>query len=95
MKLTSAISVVGAGLVGSKQKFPYPLVLVEWKDAQTSHGWEEETELESTLPNIITVGFLLLETSDAFLICSTVGMDKTSNSRLLIPKGMVTSSKLL
>lgn len=81
--------------MASKQKFPYPLIMVEWKDAQTSHGWEEETEVDTNLPTVMTIGFLIRETTDAFLICSTVGLDKTNNSRLLIPKGMVTNSKLL
>lgn len=81
--------------MASKQKFPYPLIVVEWKDAQTSHGWEDETESDVSLPTVVTVGFLIKDTPDAFLISSTVGQDKTNNSRLLIPKGMVTNSKLL
>lgn len=81
--------------MASKQKFPYPLIMVEWKDAQTSHGWEEETEADINLPTVVTIGFLIRETNEAFLISSTVGFDRTNNSRLLIPKGMVTNSKLL
>lgn len=95
MKSISATSQARVGVVGSKRKFPYPLILVEWRDAQTSHGWEEENEVDTILPTVITIGFLIRETEEAFLISSTVGMDKTNNARLLIPKGMVTNSKLL
>lgn len=96
MRSISATLPVKVDLVASKKtKFPYPLVLIEWKDAQTSHGWETEMDADTLLPTVLTVGFLIRETQDAFLVSSTIGLDKTNNSRLLIPKGMVTDSRLM
>ena len=73
----------------------YNLIEVHWEDAMTTHGWEEEAEIESEPPIVVTVGFLIKETEKAYVVASTVGGDQTSNSRIIIPKGMVKFSKLL
>ncbi|MCA2570648.1 hypothetical protein [Microcystis sp. M42BS1] len=73
----------------------YNLIEIHWEDAATTHGWEEESEIDYEPPIVITVGFLIKETDKAYVVASTVGGDKTSNSRIIIPKGMVRFSKML
>lgn len=78
-----------------KPKYPFPLVEVRWTDAQTGHGWEEETESELDCPEVITVGFLILRNDKGVRVASTVGTDKTNNSRIDIPNKMIISIKEL
>lgn len=78
-----------------RQKFPFPLIQVEWKDAQTGHGWEHEEDLSIEIPVVITVGFLIKENDDGVLIASSVGTDRHSNARIVIPKGMIVNRKEL
>ncbi len=79
----------------AKPKYPYPLVEVRWLDAQTSHGWEDQTEVDSEVPVVTTVGFLLKETEESIVIASSVGQDKTHNSRITIPTGMIKDRRIL
>ena len=77
------------------KKYPFPLVQIDWKDAQTDHGWEYEEDLKIEVPVVITVGFLVKENDEAVLIASSVGTDRHSNRRVIIPKGMVIARKVL
>jgi len=78
----------------AKPKYPFPLVEVKWLDAQTSHGWEDKDEIDSEVPVVTTIGFLLKETEDSVVIASTIGQDKTHNSRILIPIGMIKEKRI-
>lgn len=80
-------------MTGRRKKYPFPLVEVQWKDAQTTHGWESEDEHVFEVPVVTTIGFLIKENEDGLVIASTVGSDKTHNSRITIPKGMVVTRK--
>jgi len=82
-------------MTARRRKYPFPLVEVNWKDAQTSHGWEHSDEVELDIPIVTTIGFLIKESEDALMIASSVGTDKHTNARMLIPKGMVVSRKEL
>jgi len=73
----------------------YPLVQVEWLDAQTSHGWEAEGEVDQEVPLVTTVGFLIIENEHLLCLASTVGKDRSHNSRITIPVGMVKTKKIL
>ena len=77
-----------------KPKFIRPVIVIEWIDAETGHGWEEDNEVDVVLPIATTIGFLLKETEDAFIVASTVS-GTSSNSRIKVPKGMVKSSRLI
>lgn len=77
--------------MNKSKKLPYPLVKVEWLDAETTFGWESEGENKPTVPVVTTVGFLIVDTEELISIASTIGQDKTHNSRINIPKGMVKS----
>jgi hypothetical protein len=78
-----------------KKKYPFPLVEVVWTDAQTSHGWESEEETEIDIPIVTTVGFLIKETESGVRIASTIGADKSHNSRMDIPAKMIVTKKEL
>jgi len=75
-----------------KKKYPYRLVEVYWTDAQSSHGWEDDTP-EVDTPLVLTVGFLIKESETGVRIASTIGNDNTNNSRIDIPVKMIESIK--
>lgn len=78
-----------------KPKYPFPLIELKWKDAQTGHGWEEAEDVDLDIPIVTTVGFLIKENEHAIMVASSVGDDKHNNARILIPMGMVVSRKEL
>lgn len=78
-----------------RPKYPFPLVEVKWRDAQTSHGWDHIDDVELEVPVVTTVGFLVKEDENAIMVASSVGDDKHTNARMLIPIGMVVSRKEL
>jgi len=78
----------------TRKKYPYRLVEVLWTDAQSSHGWEEDTE-EIDTPLVTTVGFLIRESEAGVRIASTIGDDKLTNSRIDIPAKMINSIKTI
>lgn len=92
--MTSVISQARVAVVVSK-KLPYPLVRVDWIDAETSQGWEHPDEEKPTVPEVVTVGFLIKESEDVILIASTIGHDRSHNSRISIPRGMVKNITVL
>lgn len=77
------------------QHFRYPLVVVEWDDAETSGGWEEPpAELGEAIA--ITVGFLIRETTKHLLIASSYDSTNThTNGRIQIPIGMIKTRVVL
>lgn len=72
----------------------YPIVLIEWEDADTDHGWEEleDSDFSPTLAS--TVGFLIKEDDAAVSIASTYSGSSTNN-RMRIPKGMIKTMKVI
>lgn len=76
-------------------KYPFPLVEVEWEDAESSQGWEGVEESNHEAAMVITVGFLIHQTDKILHIASTVDTAKNTNARLKIPVGMVHTMKTL
>jgi hypothetical protein len=73
----------------------YPLVLIEWDDAEVSNEWEvipDGEELDEAL--VQTAGFLAKETAKYYWIASTLS-ENHANARTKVPKGMVVSIKYL
>lgn len=91
----SQVLVIIEKMAPRKPKYPFPLVEIKWRDAQTSHGWEHMEEVELEVPVVTTVGFLVKEDEHAIMVASSVGDDKHTNARMLIPTGMVVSRKEL
>lgn len=70
------------------------LVFVQWYDAETHLGWEQNSDLVAKAPLIYTIGFLVAESDDSIIIASTVGQaGQDSNARILIPLGMIVDVK--
>ena len=81
--------------MGIEMNEEYPLVLIEWDDAEVSNEWEvipEGEELDEAL--VQTVGFLAKETNKYYWIASTLS-ENHANARTKVPKGMVKSLKYL
>lgn len=81
-----------------KKKYKYPLVEVEWIDAETEHGWEE-VEFPTELPIVTTIGFLIKEGKDKndneYLLIASTYSDGQTNGRFKVPKGMVKKITIL
>ena len=75
--------------------YPYNLVEVLWHDAETTNGWEDEHENDPIVPLCLTVGFLIKENEKLVCIASTTGDDRTHNSRIIIPRGMIQNVKVI
>lgn len=68
-------------------------VLIVWDDAEVSNDWEEIPTVEELPKGLVeTLGFLIRETKDYYLIASTFDGTLT-NARTKIPKGMVQTIK--
>lgn len=78
-------------------KYHKPLVELVWFDAETTHGWETDEEVNSENVPIITVGFLIKKTEDLIVIASSIDKEtgNQSNGRIKVPIGMVQSIKEL
>ena len=70
----------------------YPLVLVIWKDAQSSAEWESRSELEEWAEKdyiVSDIGWVVLENKKNIVICSQIGSDKSFGNKTKIPVGWV------
>lgn len=74
-------------------KYGKPLVEVVWNDAETTHGWEDEGEVDTEQVPIITVGFLIAKSDHIVVIASSIdkGTGQMSNARIKIPLAMIVS----
>lgn len=68
------------------------LVYVEWVDAVSDGGWEEDVKVD--IHPVKTVGFLIAETKDGICLASTVSGDN-SNARMHIPKSWIVKRKVI
>jgi len=75
-----------------------PLVKVIWDDAcnRSDIGWNDADDVEIKHQLVMTVGFMVKETPEHIIICSTKDMGSDNvNGHFQIPKGMVKSIKVL
>jgi hypothetical protein len=71
-----------------KSKHKYPLIRLDWIDAESGAAeWIEPSEIDGTLPAVTTIGFLIKETEDTYIIASTI-TDTHINGQFKVPKGM-------
>ena len=66
------------------------IVYVEWVDAVSDGGWEDNVKVDIHL--VCTIGFLIAETKEGICLASTVSGDN-SNARMHIPKAWITKRK--
>lgn len=71
------------------QDFP-EIVYIEWWDAVSEAGWETVEKAEAH--PVLSIGFLVAEDDNAICIAAAISDDQ-SNSRMQIPKGMISKMK--
>lgn len=77
----------------AQKKRQHKAVLILWDDAEVSNDWAEIPKEEELPQGLVeTLGFLVRETKDYYLVASTFDGNLT-NARTKIPKGMVQSIK--
>lgn len=76
---------------------PYPIVECVWIDIVGDCDWVADPEHQTDL--CLTMGFLVKETDDTYIIASTISNDHNgvphSIARMQIPKGIVKSLRML
>lgn len=68
----------------------FTIVYVQWVDAVSDCGWDEESKAE--VHPCLSIGFIVDETPDAICLAAVISHDQ-SNSRIHIPKGWIKSIK--
>ena len=78
-------------------KYLKTLCEIVWLDAESSHGWEQDEEVDAEQVPIITIGFLIKRNEHTVVIATSIDQEtgQCSNSRIKIPVGMIQSIKLL
>lgn len=65
---------------------------VEWVDAVSDGGWEENIKVD--VHPVKTVGFLIAETKDGICLASTIS-GESSNARMHIPLSWIVKRKVI
>jgi hypothetical protein len=68
------------------------VVYVEWVDAVSDGGWEDDVKVD--IHPVKTIGFLIAETKDGICLASTMSGDN-SNARMHIPKAWIVKRKVI
>lgn len=68
------------------------IVYVEWVDAVSDGGWEDNVKVD--IHPVCSIGFLIAETKEGICLASTVSKDN-SNARMHIPKAWITKRKTI
>ena len=67
----------------------YPIVEIIWRDAECDSAWKKVDEiLEGELPIVYTIGYLLYEDKEKYIVASTVGDDEAT-ATMMIPADWV------
>lgn len=69
-----------------------PVIYVEWVDAVSDGGWEDEVKVD--IHPVRTIGYLVSETKDGICLASTVS-GEMSNARMHIPKSWIVKRKVI
>ena len=81
-----------------KTKVDYPMVYVQWVDhcSEAHSGWKDVGIIKELEPIVVeTIGFLLKETEDKFVVAGTVTMDNDCTGEMCIERGAVKKYKVL
>ncbi len=86
----------------SAEYLPYPLVLIEWRDAsRLGDGWMDLSAIPDPYPHkCISVGFLAAENELGKIVVPTVGDVEHANNRhiyggMMIPLSAIISERYL
>lgn len=74
----------------------FEVVHLIWKDSSASIGWDGLKDLDKKLENTHTVGLLLHQDGDMYVIASSYDPSTdTSNARMVIPRAAVVEVRAL
>ena len=76
----------------------YPLVFIEWLDAESSPQWQTRDETERWMGKTFTVtdvGWLINENKTYVTICSQISTDMDFGSKTKIPKSWILKKKMV
>lgn len=79
--------------------FPYPLVLVEWKDHHADNNWVKSKDIELKPEYCLSVGWLVKEDDEAITVVSCIDPKDPINGAMgntwYILKSCITMQKVL
>lgn len=67
----------------------YKLVKVTWLDAQSHDAWSSAEDVDESIPECVTVGYLIHSDKIKLGIAGTLGMDDQVCCVMQVPVGMV------
>ena len=70
-------------------KSKHKIVKIVWNDSASYHGWQSKQEVEeigAKLEEVVTIGFLIKETKQVYVIAHSTDYDKSYCGVLEIPK---------
>ncbi len=66
------------------------IALIKWVDAKTANnGWTNQADLDISIPEVESVGFVIEEDDKKIAILQTVADDGDCFNLFVIPKGVV------
>ena len=74
------------------------VVLVDWEDSSTIHGWVSPDQMQSIALSrtpVLTLGFLLEQNEAGYLIAHMVGPEEQASTVSWIPRNIVKRVKIL
>ncbi len=76
------------------ESWPYDFVEVRWDDAETDHGWENESEIKTNGDLVTTFGLLVKKTRKHVVVAGSAYWNENDeqysfNARTTIPRAMV------
>lgn len=82
------------------EAWPFDFVEVRWIDAETSHGWENESEIKTPTEPVTTFGLLVKKDKKFVVVAASASWNETDqeysfNARITIPRGMVKEINVL
>ena len=79
-------------------KRKYPLVFIEWLDAESSPQWQTKDEMDKWAEKIFVVtdiGWLVGENKTYVWICSQISTDMDFGSKTKIPKSWILKKRMV
>ncbi|KKL87533.1 hypothetical protein LCGC14_1933720 [marine sediment metagenome] len=73
----------------------YPIVEIIWRDAECDPEWKKIDKIsKGNLPIVYTIGYLLHEDKEKYIVASTIGDDEAT-ATMMIPVDWVTKISLI
>ena len=71
-------------------------IYLEWQDPESHDAWDEWDKIPTTLATIYSIGFIIKETKDMYVLALNVDpRNKSCSCTMLIPKKLVIKKRLI